>query len=290
MDWILLNHEIMKYELYIRAVFFGLILSGLAFWEYRATWRKSLLNKRARWTTHVSLGSLSFFLVRFSFPLLPLSMAVIAQQEHFGLLHSSIYNIPLAIKIALSLLGMDFAMYMQHRWMHRYKILWRIHKVHHTDTEVDVTTGLRFHPVEYMMMMAVKLLAIMFLGAPVFAVFIFEVVLSSLTLFNHSNIQLPYVVNKYLRWIFVTPAMHRIHHSDIPFEHNRNFGFCFSLWDRLMNSYLPEAHQGAHHLVFGLETERAASSQTLSKLLRLPFLKNNVKKNKTVKKQMTQIR
>lgn len=279
MDWIIINNWILKYEIYLRFVCAALVLAGLGYWEYRACWRKGLLNPSARWLNHLALGGLSVFLVRFTFPLLALSMAVVAERQHLGLLHS-VVHMPLWLIILLSIIGMDFAMYMQHRWMHRYSLLWRVHRVHHADTEIDVTTGLRFHPIEYLFMMGVKLLAILFLGAPVIAVFIFEVMLSAFTLFDHSNIQLSPVIESKLRKVFITPTMHRIHHSDIAFEHNKNFGFCFSFWDKLFNSYVETAQQGENNLVFGLETYRSPSYQTLLKLLALPFLKNKLIKNK----------
>lgn len=279
MDWIVINNWILKYEMYLRIVGAGLVLAGLGYWEHRAHWRKGLLNKQTRWLTHLALGSLSVFLVRFTFPLLALSMAAVAEKQHLGLLHS-VVEMPFALILILSLIGMDFAMYMEHRWMHRYSLFWRVHRVHHSDTEVDVTTGLRFHPLEYLFMMGVKLLAILFFGVPVVAVFIFEVMLMAFTLFDHSNIQLSPKIESKLRKVFVTPTMHRIHHSDIGFEHNKNFGFCFSFWDKLFNSYVETAHQGENNLVFGLEIYRPSSYQTLLKLLTLPFLKNKLAKNK----------
>ncbi len=279
MDRTVINQWIISYEIYVRLLCFILILGCLAYWEMRSTWRKSLLNQRTRWFTHLALGGFSAFLVRISYPVLGLGMAVVAEQQHLGLLHTTVH-LPFWLIFLFSVLGMDFAMYMEHRWMHRYQIFWRVHQVHHTDTELDVTTGVRFHPIEYFFMMAVKLLAILFLGAPVLAVFVFEVLFMSLTLFNHSNIRLSPVVDYYLRWFLVTPSMHRIHHSDIAFEHNRNFGFCFSFWDRMFNSYLLSPHQGENNLVIGLETHRQQAFQSIQKLLVLPFIK---KQKKSVK-------
>lgn len=281
MDWIVVNNWILEYEIYLRMVCAGFVLAGLGYWEHRAPWRKGLMNQQSRWFTHLALGGLSAFVVRFIFPFLALSMAIVAERQHMGLLNN-VVQMPLWLMIILSLIGMDFAMYMEHRWMHRYSLFWRIHRVHHSDTEVDVTTGLRFHPIESLFMMGVKLLAILFLGAPVVAVFIFEVMLNAFTLFDHSNVQLSPKIESKLRKIFVTPTMHRIHHSDIGFEHNKNFGFCFSFWDKLFNSYVDIAHQGENNLVFGLEIYRPASYQTLLKLLALPFLKNKLIKNKLV--------
>ncbi len=278
--------KIFSDELYLRLIFFGVVFLGLAFWETKANWRQNLLNRQVRWLTHLGLGGLSFFLVRLFFPLLALNTAMLAETQAIGLFQTSpVAHLPLGLKILLSLLGMDFAMYMQHRWMHRYAIFWRVHRVHHTDTELDLSTGIRFHPIEYFFMMGVKILAILFLGIPVMAAFIFEVMLSSFSLFNHSNIQLPARLEKYLSIIFVTPKMHRIHHSDIPFEQNHNFGFCFSVWDKISQRYLAEAHQGQAHLVFGLEIYRAPAFQTLQRLLALPFLRHKALKphrNKTV--------
>jgi sterol desaturase/sphingolipid hydroxylase (fatty acid hydroxylase superfamily) len=274
-----MNHWIIKYELYVRFVFFVLVFSGLAFWAYRSSWRKNLLNLRERWQTHLSLAALSTFLVRLSFPLLTLGMAASAEHQHLGILNTA-GHLPFWAKVAIGVIGMDFAMYMEHRWMHRYQVLWRVHRVHHTDTELDLTTGLRFHPIESFFMVGMKILAIFFLGPPVIAVLIYELLLTSLTLFNHSNIRLGPKIEPYLRWFFVTPTMHRIHHSDIPFEHNHNFGFCFSVWDKILNTYLPNPHQGEHNLVFGLELYRSQTFQTFQKLLVLPFLKIKTVKNR----------
>lgn len=282
MNWTAINNWILHNEIMIRSFFFIGVLVGLIFWEIKVTWRKSLLKRENRWSTHLILGGLSVFLVKLTFPIFELGMAAIAQYHQIGLFHTSpSISIPFWLVVIFSIVGMDFAMYMQHRWMHRYPLFWRVHQVHHTDIELDATTGLRFHPIEYFFMMGVKLLAVLFLGAPLVAVFIYEILLTSLTLFIHSNIQLSLFTEHYLRWFLVTPGMHRIHHSDIPFEHNRNFGFCFSIWDRLFKSYLATPHQGEYHLILGLEHNRQASSQTIQRLLALPFLRHKPTKNRS---------
>jgi sterol desaturase/sphingolipid hydroxylase (fatty acid hydroxylase superfamily) len=179
--------------------------------------------------------------------------------------------------VILGIIFMDLVMYFQHRMMHRYPFLWRVHRVHHTDKHIDISTGIRFHPLEEIIIMGMKVLGVAFFGVPALAVFIYEVLLSFAFLYTHLNVRLHLPTEKILRYVIVTPGMHRIHHSDFYKETNSNYGFCFSGWDRLFGSYRKKSLTGERKLLFGLEEYRDEKYQTLENLLLLPFNIKNLK-------------
>ena len=277
-EWLLAS------EAYLRVSLFACFFLALAwaegkwFWRVRESWRMG------RWGRHLALTATSKVLIRLTFPVLLLQTAVQAAKDHQGILNH--LNMPYVLKVVIAIFVLDLFIYLQHRLMHRFKWLWALHKVHHVDKELDVSTGIRFHPLEELFSMAIKLLAVAFLGAPVWAVFIFEVVLNFGALFTHTNISL----NKYweakLRWFIVTPDMHRIHHSDIPLDYNTNFGFCLSVWDRLFKTYRPKAFTGEKQIIFGQEAYRDAKYQTILHMLLLPL---NLRSMRPVKKRQRKI-
>jgi len=251
------------------ACFFG-VLMVIAIWEVVAPRRALTDSKRRRWVTNLSLVVIDTAVVRFFLPILPVGMSIMARERGWGILN--IIILPSWIEIILTLVVLDFVIYLQHVLFHFLPILWRLHRMHHTDLNIDVTTGNRFHPVEILISMVIKLAAVALLGAPALAVVIFEVALNATSQFNHGNIRIPETLDRWLRLVLVTPDMHRIHHSIIPRETNSNFGFDLSWWDRLCGTYRAQPEQGHITMIIGLEEFRDPAMLTLPRLLVQPFV------------------
>jgi sterol desaturase/sphingolipid hydroxylase (fatty acid hydroxylase superfamily) len=173
--------------------------------------------------------------------------------------------------VLLAVLLLDLAIYLQHVMFHAVPALWRVHRMHHSDTDLDVTTGLRFHPVEIVLSMLIKFAAIAALGAPAVAVLLFEVLLNATSMFNHANLRLPERVDAALRQVLVTPDMHRVHHSVIERETNSNFGFNLALWDRLFGTYRAQPEAGHEGMTIGVEQFRDPAEARLDRMLTQPF-------------------
>lgn len=221
-----------------------------------------------RWPANFAVLGLSIALVA-GLPWTPLGAALIAIDHHFGLFFW--YPLPLWWQIGISVVLLDLVVYWQHRVFHRYAWGWRLHRMHHTDKVVDATTGFRFHPVEIAVSALIKVGAVLLLGAPLLGVLIFEALLNACAMFNHSNLRLPGWLDRPLRWIIVTPDMHRVHHSVDPKEHHRNFGFCLSLWDRLFGSYTPAPAAGHINMQIGLPDYPSDDELRLRKMLDIPL-------------------
>jgi sterol desaturase/sphingolipid hydroxylase (fatty acid hydroxylase superfamily) len=260
---------VIDYSLMIRLVIFMSVLLLLGWWETKDTWRSWLVSRKDRWVKHLSLIALSQLAMKVIFPVLPVGIAMAVQEKHIGLFHQM--SLPLWGNIILGVIILDGMMYWQHRLLHRYRWLWRLHQVHHMDRQIDVTTGLRFHPIEMLFTMTVKIAAIGFFGIDYLGVMLFEIWYSAATLFTHVNIKLPDFLEKKLRQYIVTPGMHRIHHSDNPSELNKNFGFGLSLWDRYFKSYCPFPAASEAYMIMGLEDYRDPKYQTLENMLWMPF-------------------
>ena len=202
-------------------------------------------------------------------PWLAVDAALWAEQENFGLLH--LLNLPMWLAFALTLLVLDLMIYAQHRLMHQATWLWRMHRLHHSDLALDVSSAMRFHPLEILFSMGLKIGAVLVLGAPPMAVLVFAIVLNGLAMFTHANLALPASFDRLLRRLLVTPDMHRIHHSIIRAEQNSNFGFNLSCWDRLFGSYRDQPQQPQETLTLGLEQFRDAPAQRFDQLLLQPF-------------------
>jgi len=209
----------------IRLGFFFGVFMLVALWESWVPRRQKTVPTPPRWTTNLALTFLNPLVVRFLFPMLTVAMAAKAQENGWGLLNN--YDMPFWLAVGFGLMALDFIIYLQHVMFHAVPLLWRLHMVHHADLDFDVTTGLRFHPMEIVVSMGIKLAAVAVLGPPVLAVLIFEVVLNATAMFNHSNIRLPVPIDMLLRLFVVTPDMHRVHHSIFPQETNSNFGLAF---------------------------------------------------------------
>lgn len=268
-----MNKEILlTQEPLIRSVCFFGILGLMALWEILFPSRQLSIPKPLRWGSNLGLVVLNTVLLRAIFPLAAVGFASIAAEQGWGLFNFlELSSWPV---ILLSVIVLDLVIYWQHVVFHRLPILWRLHKVHHADRDFDVTTGLRFHPLEIFLSMAIKIAAIALLGAPPVAVLIFEVLLNATAMFNHGNVSLPQPVDHLLRRLIVTPDMHRIHHSVIPEETNSNYGFNLPWWDYLFGTYRAHPLKGHQEMTIGLaEYQKIDGTAQLTWMLFLPFTK-----------------
>ena len=238
-------------------------------WEYASPRRTQHLSRKQRWPTNLGLAAFNILIMRLSLGGAAYFSAVAAVDHGYGLLN--LVRAPEWLSIIISLLFLDFAVYGQHIVMHKWPPLWRLHQVHHTDLEFDATTAVRFHPLEIMISMLFKVLCIVLIGATPWTVIAFEILLNGAATFNHSNINIPPEIDKKLRWLIITPDMHRIHHSTFPAETDSNYGFSFSFWDRLCNTYIDEPRQPQTAMAIGLEPFREVRELGFVELLLLPF-------------------
>ncbi|MCU0831220.1 MAG: sterol desaturase family protein [Rhizobiaceae bacterium] len=227
--------------------------------------------KSKRWVTNVGMLLLSSLVLRVLFPAAAVGVALWAEQAGFGLFHW--LEIPVLVAGLLAFVALDFAVWLEHVVSHKWRWLWRIHRVHHADNGFDLTTALRFHPLEILISMVWKGAVVALLGAPVLAVLIFEIVLNGMAMFNHANLRLPRGLDGMLRFAVVTPDMHRIHHSQIMRETDSNYGFNLAIWDRLFGTYTAEPVKGRDGLDIGLSEFKADQSSRLDWSLMLPFRK-----------------
>lgn len=259
----------MQIEPTVRLSVFAGVLLLVALGEMVSPRRPLLDNKRRRWFINLSLVFIDTAAVRLLFPVLPVALAGVAEAQGWGLFN--VVQVSVWLKFLLSFLVLDFIIYLQHVLFHHTPILWRLHRMHHTDLDLDLTTGNRFHPLEVILSMLIKMAAVVILGAPAGAVLAFEVVLNACAMFNHSNIKLPAEFDRLLRLFLVTPDMHRVHHSTIVRETNSNFSFNFPWWDRLCGTYRPQPEKGHLDMTIGLKEYRDPQRLTLLRLLIQPF-------------------
>ena len=259
---------ILEHEPSVRAAAFAgtLLLAALA----QTLWpkRPASAPRLPRWITNLSLVVLNTLVLRFGFPLLAVGAARLAQRADFGLFNH--LALPSAIELVAAVLLLDLAIYFQHRLMHAVPVLWRLHRMHHSDLDFDASTGLRFHPLEIVVSMLIKMGLVAVLGASMVAVVIFEVLLNATSIFNHANLRLPEPFDRGLRRLVVTPDMHRVHHSVHVAETDSNFGFNFPWWDRLFGTYRPQPAAGHDRMVIGLPEFRDPRDQRLWQLLLQP--------------------
>ncbi len=262
---------VLGHELPIRLGFFFGIFSLMALWEIAAPRRALSLSKGRRWLANLGIVVFNSVLLRIIFPTAAVGVALFAEQAGWGLFHH--LALPGAPVVLLSVLLLDFAIYLQHVMFHAVPVLWRLHRMHHADRDYDVTTGARFHPIEIVLSMLIKFAVIVVLGAPAVAVVIFEVLLNATAMFNHGNVRLPLGLDRVLRLVVVTPDMHRVHHSVHRDEANSNFGFNLPWWDRLCGTYRAQPRDGHEGMTIGIhgfsEPRQVAS---LGGLLLLPFV------------------
>jgi sterol desaturase/sphingolipid hydroxylase (fatty acid hydroxylase superfamily) len=249
-------------------VFIGVFLL-MAAWEVWLPKRRLSLTRRRRWPVNIGLTILSTLLMRISIGAAAWQTALWAQAQPIGLFNS--WPVPHWPAFALSLILLDLAIYAQHIAAHRWRWLWRLHQVHHSDPDFDTTTAVRFHPFEIVLSMLYKVMLVAALGVDPMAVIVFEIVLNGCALFNHGNVGLPPVWERYLRYLLVTPDMHRIHHSALQQETDSNYGFSLSCWDRLFKTYTHKSRLPQSEMSIGLNELRDGTERSLIKLLLLPF-------------------
>jgi len=261
---------IIQHEVSIRLSFFFGIFALMALWEIIAPRRTLTVSKPLRWANNMGLVVLNSIILRLLFPAAAVGMAVFAQQQGWGIFNY--IQSPLPVAIIVSVIALDLIIYLQHVMVHAVPALWRLHRVHHADPDYDVTTGARFHPIEIILSMLIKFATIVVLGPPVVAVVIFEVILNAMAMFNHGNVGLPTTLDKILRWLLVTPDMHRVHHSVEDDEANSNFGFNLSIWDRLFGTYRDQPRNGHQGMRIGIHKYHDPKRvSTLPAMLTLPF-------------------
>ncbi|MBI1188936.1 MAG: sterol desaturase family protein [Alphaproteobacteria bacterium] len=237
--------------------------------EARAPRRTRTQTPRARWSNNLAIAALNALAVRLVFPAAAIGAALWAQAEGVGLFN--VIETPGWAAILIAFVVLDLAVYAQHVLMHVAPPLWRLHRMHHADLDIDVTTGVRFHPLEILVSMAWKMAVVVALGAPAAAVFAFEIALNASSLFNHANLKLPAPLDRALRLVIVTPDMHRVHHSVERCETDSNFGFTLSLWDRLFGAYRAQPAAGHDAMTIGLPIFRDARETRFDRLLSQPF-------------------
>ncbi|MEO1330711.1 MAG: sterol desaturase family protein [Pseudomonadota bacterium] len=250
------------------AAFLG-VLTAMALWEVAAPRRRREIPRVIRWSNNLALVVVDTAVLRLTFPILAVGLAVMAEDRGWGLFN--MIEAPSWLAIVVSMLVLDLAIYLQHVLFHAAPWLWRLHRMHHADLDFDATTGLRFHPVEILISMGIKLAVVAALGPPAVAVLLFEVILNATALFNHANIDLPRPVDRVLRLVIVTPDMHRVHHSSDPRETNSNYGFNLTWWDRLLGTYVAHPAKGHDGMEIGIESFRTRRDLWLDRMLIQPL-------------------
>ncbi len=253
----------------IRLTFFIGIFFSVMLLEFVFAKRILTTPKSKRWFNNLGLVALDVVLVRLLIPTTAVGAALWADEQQIGLFNS--ITLAPAFSVIIAVICLDLVVYWQHRIFHRVPLLWRLHQVHHADRDIDLTTGLRFHPIEILISMAVKFAVILILGAPAMAVIIFEIILNGMAMFNHGNIKLPKILDGWLRLLFVTPDMHRVHHSVLKHETNSNYGFNISFWDKLFGSYHAQPDQGHQGMTIGLNQYQSQPTHSILWMLTLPF-------------------
>jgi len=256
-------------EAVIRFSAFSTVLVMMALWESAAPRRIRSASRTKRWPNNLGVVVLNTFAERIVFPITAVGFALVAEMRGWGLFNE--ITVPRWFAIALSVALLDLVIYLQHVMFHALPLLWRVHRMHHADLDFDFTTGVRFHPVEILLSMVVKLSAVSALGPPAVAVLTFEVLLNASSMFNHSNVLIPTQMDRMLRLLVVTPDMHRVHHSVVVEETNSNFGFNLSCWDRALGTYRAQPTAGHEAMTIGIEQFRDPKELRLDRMLAQPF-------------------
>ena len=261
---------VQAHEATIRLGLFLGVFAVMALWEVLTPRRALTVSKAVRWTNNLGLVALNAFLLRLLFPAAAVGMAAFCADQGWGLLNH--FGVPFWLALPVAVITMDFVIWLQHVMVHAVPALWRLHRVHHADLDYDLTTGARFHPIEIILSMLIKFATIMVLGPPLLAVILFEVILNGMAMFNHGNVRLHLGLDRWLRWLLVTPDMHRVHHSVEDDEANSNFGFNLSWWDRLFGTYRDTPRNGHEGMVIGIRGYRTPREVSwLPGILALPF-------------------
>ena len=259
----------MTSEAVLRLAAFSAVFAAVALWELAAPRRRPVFSRRERWPHNLGLLLVDAIVLRVLAPGAAVAVALVAQDRGWGFLNLFALAPALAFVVAVVLL--DLVIYFQHVMFHAVPTLWRLHRVHHADLDFDLTTGTRFHPIEILISIVIKCSAVAAIGASPAAVLVFEVLLNATAMFNHANASLPRVVDRSLRWLLVTPDMHRLHHSVEYDESSSNFGFNLPWWDRLFGTYRAQPRLGHDAMTIGVDAFRSADDLRLDQLLIQPF-------------------
>jgi sterol desaturase/sphingolipid hydroxylase (fatty acid hydroxylase superfamily) len=241
----------------------------MAIWEFIEPRRTETIGRSWRWPNNLGVVAMDAALVRILFPTTTVAVALVAEAHGLGLFN--VVSLHAYMGVVASVILLDLAIYFQHVLFHAVPVLWRLHRMHHADLDIDVTTGLRFHPIEILLSTVIKLVVVIALGAPAVAILLFEVLLNATSMFNHSNVRIPKSFDRVLRWFVVTPDMHRVHHSILARETNSNFGFNLPWWDRLFGTYRTQPAAGHEAMTIGIEQFRDPRELGLDRMLLQPF-------------------
>jgi len=265
----MIGESLLSSEPLIRLSAFLGIFAVMALWELKAPRRPLSVSKKLRWSSNLGIVVINTIVARIVLPMAPVAFAYVALERGWGVFNILQWNGWLELVVAVVV--MDFFIWLQHVTVHAIPLLWRLHRMHHTDLDYDVTTGARFHPLEILLSFLIKFAVIALLGPSPVAVLVFEVVLNATAMFNHSNVRLPLGLDALLRLFVVTPDMHRVHHSVIPRECNSNFGFNLPWWDRLFGTYTAQPELGHEGMTIGLDMFREDRDERLDQILIQPF-------------------
>jgi len=269
-----IENILVEREAVFRLGVFAAVFIVMMLWELVAPRRLLTVSKLQRWTSNLALLLLNSIVLRLLFPAAAVGIAYSVGEMDWGLFNW--LSLPFWLEVIAAVLLLDLAIYLQHLLMHRVPLLWRLHRVHHADLDIDLTTGSRFHTIEIVFSMLIKWLVILLLGPALLAVLVFEIVLNGMAMFNHANVRLPSGLDRVIRYLLVTPDMHRVHHSILRRETNSNYGFNLSLWDRFFRTYIDQPEKGHDAMTIGIpEFRDARQVDRLPGMLALPFVEKS---------------
>jgi sterol desaturase/sphingolipid hydroxylase (fatty acid hydroxylase superfamily) len=266
-----IENFVLQREAMVRLGIFAAVFITMMAWELLAPRRILTVSKSVRWVNNLGLFVLNGIVLRLLFPAAAVGLAISVADMGWGLFN--LLDLPFWFEVTAAVLVLDLAIYLQHILMHRVPLLWRLHRVHHADLDIDLTTGSRFHTIEIIVSMLIKWGVILLLGPALIAVLVFEILLNGMAIFNHANVSLPPAVDRLVRYLLVTPDMHRVHHSAIKRETDSNYGFNLSIWDRAFRTYIDQPEMGHDKMTIGIaEFRDARQVDRLPGMLALPFV------------------
>ena len=271
METTAIENLVLEREAVLRLGCFAAVFVVMCLWEIVSPRRPLSVPKLQRWTHNIGLLFLNSLVLRVLFPAAAVGIAYTAAESGWGLFNR--VDLPYWLEVLVAVLLLDLAIYLQHMLMHRVPLLWRLHRVHHADLDIDMTTGSRFHTLEIIVSMLIKWVVIFLLGPALLAVLIFETLLNGMAVFNHANVRLPATIDRLLRLLLITPDVHRVHHSILRHETNSNFGFNLSIWDRAFGTYIDQPEKGHSAMTIGIPEFRDPEQvDRLPGMLTLPFV------------------
>ena len=271
METTAIENLVLEREAVLRLGCFAAVFVVMCLWEIVSPRRPLSVSKLQRWTHNIGLLFLNSLVLRILFPAAAVGIAYTAAESGWGLLNR--VDLPYWLEVLVAVLLLDLAIYLQHMLMHRVPLLWRLHRVHHADLDIDMTTGSRFHTLEIIVSMLIKWAVIFLLGPALLAVLIFETLLNGMAVFNHANVKLPGTIDRLLRLLLITPDVHRVHHSILRHETNSNYGFNLSIWDRAFSTYIDQPQKGHSAMTIGIpEFRDPRQVDRLYGMLTLPFV------------------